>query len=385
MSKTDDIDIVVKEVSYVKQAGFTSPKLILTISGKDMHYVIANTLRRVSYDDIPTYAFEFVNIEHNNTKAFDNDFMRMHLRQMPVYDIKSNLYYLHPKYWQNVNYYDKNREKHESEQLIEATINAYNNTNELMNVTTQDMGYYIDGKQVPYPHRNPNEPILLIELLPNQTFKCQMRACLGVGERDSIWFASKDVYYEYNIDDPTKITFTIEGSGQFPEYEVLVKCCRLIKYKLSAIGNEIDTRMKTGEIKPAQTIFIELNNEDHTMGNLINNALQDHPNIAFAGVSKPDHLIKLIRFKMTSTSDVPSPLTPLFEVISNLTNVFSHLEAQFIKLGNVDMPDVSEANVPNPSAIQTKSTQLVKPTKPNKPTKPTKFSKPAKQSKSNKT
>ena len=332
MSKAK-IDLKVKEIEYIRQSGFTSSQLRLELSGADMNTVVANTLRRVSYDDIPTYAFEYVNIEYNNTKAFDNDFMVMHLRQLPVYDVSTDLYYLHPKYWQNVDYYDKDREKHEAEKPIEAIINVYNNTNELMNVTTREINYYVDGALTEYPHRHPGEPILLVELLPNQTFKCHMKAFLGVGERDSIWFASKLTFYEQDEKDPHRVELTIESAGQFPEYEILVKCCRLIKLKLSGIAKEIEQRVKTKEIRPASTIFIELVNEDHTIGNLINNALQDHPQIVFAGVSKPDHLIRQIRFKITCTDDIDSPLAPLFEVIDYLKNVFTHLENQFLRLG----------------------------------------------------
>ncbi|AYV84890.1 MAG: DNA directed RNA polymerase subunit L [Hyperionvirus sp.] len=333
------IDITVKEVEYIPLNGFISSKLTLDLSGKDMHYTVANTLRRVSYDDIPTYAFVYVNIEHNNSKAFDNDFMVDNLRQLPVPNIQNDLFYLHPKYWQNVDYYDKAREKHESEKLIEITVNAYNNTNEIMVVTTKDIAYYIEGEPAEYVSPNKNEPIVIIELLPNQTFKCQLRACLGVGERDSIWFASKLAYYEYDEANPRKILFSLEASPQLPEYEVLLKCCRLIKLKLNGIYSEIENRIKTKEILPAQTIFLEFTNEDHTIGSLINNALQEHPHIAFAGVSKPDHLLKMIRFKMSSTDDVDSPLEPLFEVLKYLTNIFDNLENQFIKLGKIPTDD----------------------------------------------
>ena len=342
MSKQKNtLDINVQEISFTQQNGFISSQLVLALSGKDMNSVIANTLRRVSYDDIPTYAFEQINIEHNNSKAFDNDFMTMHLRQLPIYDIKTDLYYLHPKYWQNIDYSDKNRQKHESELSIEGVINVLNNTNELMNVTTKQLSYYIDGKQVEYPNRRPDHPILLIELLPNQTFKCQMKAYLGVGEKDSIWFASKLSYYNYDS-DPNNITFTIESTGQFSEYEILIKCCKLIKLKLNAIKNEVQNRIDTKEIRPSQIIHIDLANEDHTIGNLINNALQDHQQIAFSGVSKPDHLVKLIKFKIQSIDDVESPLGALFEVIDYLKSVFTLIEKKFSDLSNITIPDVED-------------------------------------------
>lgn len=331
-SNQEKIDINVKEISYTKQNKFVSSQLVLELSGKDMNYIIANTLRRVSYDEIPTYAFEYVNIEHNNSKAFDNDAMRLRLRQLPVYDVDSGLYYLHPKYWKDIDYYDKNHERHEKEKNIEVNINYYNNTNELVSVTTKDILYTIDGQPVEYPNRNPDEPILLIELLPNQTFKCHMRAFLGTGERDSIWYGSKLTYYDYDDQDPNKITFTIESTGQLTEYNLLTKCCKLVKLKLDSIAEEIDRRVKSKEIKIAPIVFIELINEDHTMGNLINNALQDHPQILFSGLSKPDHLVKLIRLKIQCTDDIDSPMKPFFEVIKYLINVFDNLENQFTKL-----------------------------------------------------
>lgn len=346
-SNSPNIDIHVKEISYTKQNKFISSQLVLEFSGKDSNSVIANTFRRVSYDDIPTYAFEYVDIQHNNSKAFDNDFMRDHLRQLPIYDIKNNMHYLDPIYWQNVDYYNKNREKHPEDKLsMEITINKYNNTNELMSVTTKDMEYRVDDKLIEYPNRNPDEPILLIELLPNQTFKCHMKGCLGVGERDSIWFASKVCFYKLYDDNPNKIQFTIEATGQMSEYEILVKCCRLIKLKLKSIATEIEQRVASKEIKIAQTIFIELINEDHTIGSLINNALQDHPHIAFSGVSKPDHLVKQIKFKIICTDDVESPIQPLYDVTEYLINVFSNLEKQFINIGNVNLTDTTSFEKP---------------------------------------
>jgi DNA-directed RNA polymerase subunit L len=326
------LDLHVKELSYIKQDKFVSSQLTLELDGKDMHYVIANTLRRASYDDIPTYAFEYVNIEHSNSKAHDNDMMVVHLRQLPVYDMENELDYLHPRYWQDVDYSAKDRDKPEGERAIEATINAYNNTNDKVKVTTKDLAYYIDGKQVEYPNRHSGEPILLIELLPNQTFKCQMKAFLGVGERDSIWFAAKDTFYDYEFDNPNKITFTIESAGQIPEYTILIKCCRVIRIKLDSIGKEIDHRVKARDIKPAPTIFFDLINEDYTMGNLINNALQDHPHIAFSGVSQADRMIRAVRFKIQCTDDVDSPIGPLFEALEYLKNVYTALEDKFVKL-----------------------------------------------------
>lgn len=338
-TKSKSLDIKVKETFYRLRDKFVYSKLDLEMSGNDMNYVIANSLRRASYDDIPTYAFEVVEFEHNNMKAFDCDYMRCRLRQLPIYNIENNLYYLHPKYWHNVNYYDNTREKHPSEKLVEAVINVHNNTTDIMPVTTKDMQYYIDGVRTPYEDPNPEHPMLLAELKPENTLKCKLRGVLGVGEKDTIWFGSKLMYYNYEIGNPNLVHLTVEGNGQVQEYVLLVKCCRLLKLKLKGVKNEIKQRVDTGEIQQAKTIFFELVNEDHTMGELINYALQNHQGILFSGVSKPDHLVKLIKFKIMCDDTYKTPVLPLFEVIDYLINVFDELESQFIKLGKVKLPE----------------------------------------------
>ena len=291
------LDINVKEISYRLRDKFVYSKLDIELSGADVNYVIANTFRRVSYDDIPTYAFEVVEFEHNNMKAFDCDYMRCRLRQLPLYDVENDLYYLHPKYWHNVNYYDNTRTKHPSEKLIEGVINVHNNTTEIMPVTTRDMQYFIDGVKTKYNDPHPDYPMLLAELKPDNTLKCRLKAVLGVGEKDTIWFGSKLVYYNYEHENPNVVSLTIEGNGQVQEYVLLVKCCRVLKLKLKGIKNEIERRVDTGEIQKSKTIFFELVNEDHTMGELLNYALQSHRGLIFSSVARPDHLVKLIIFK----------------------------------------------------------------------------------------
>ena len=324
-------DIVITKLDYVKSNGFISSSLILELTGKDANVIIANTLRRVGYDDIPTYAFAYINIEHNNS-VFNNDMMKIHLKQLPIYDINNKLYYLHPSFWENVDYNDKNRQKHEKEQMIDAVVNMYNNTNQIRNVTTDDMEYYIDGNKQKYPNKNPDAPILLIQLRPNETFKCVMKGCLGVGENSNIWAASHAFYEEI---EKNKIKFTIESMGQMPEHDIIIKGCKLIKMKLEGIKNEITNRVKSRDITKNQSIIFDLQNEDFTIGNLINDILQNHEDIIFAGISKIDHLVKMIRFKMSSVSG-KTPIEPFFDSIKFLMVLFDSIEKQIMKIKDLD-------------------------------------------------
>ena len=294
-----------------------------------MNHVIANTLRRVSLDDIPTYAFAYINIEHNNS-VFNNDMMRIRLNQLPIYDIDNDMYFLHPSYWENVDYDKKTWEKHEKEIPIEAIINVYNNNkDEILDVTTDHITYYINNEhQNRFPSINQHAPILLIQLKPNETFKCQLKGCLGVGERNNIWSAAAQTYYEYSEDNEISINFTIESNGQMAEHTILIKCCKLIKMKLNGVKQEIKNRVDSKEIVQSQSIIFELVKEDHTIGNLINNALQDHKDIIFSGISKPDHLVRTIVFKIESINEKISPIKPFFESIEYLIDVFDEIERQ---------------------------------------------------------
>lgn len=325
-------DINISKTNYQESKGFTSSSLEFTLSGKDMNCVIANTLRRISMDDIPTYAFAYIDIEYNNS-VFNNDMMKIRLNQLPIYDINVPIYYLHPKYWQNVDYYDKNREKHKDEILVEGNVNIFNNTTEIMNVTTDHLAYYVEGEQKKYPHRN--HPILLIQLRPGETFKAHLKGVLGIGERSNIWAAAAQTFYDEI--DPETYTMTIESAGQMVEHDILIKAAKLVQIKLEGIRDDIQKRVDTKEIRDTQTIFFELVNEDHTIGNLINNRLQDHKDIMFSGVSKPDHLIKTMKFKISTIDEKKSPIGPLFETIDYLIGLFNELEAEFKTLRKKDI------------------------------------------------
>jgi DNA-directed RNA polymerase subunit L len=197
-----------------------------------------------------------------------------------------------------------------------------------MNVTTDNMEYYIEGERKEYPKRNKDAPILLIQLRPQETFKCVMKGCLGVGENNNMWSAAHTYYDEI---EENKIELTLESMGQMTEYDVLIKSCKLINMKLDNIKSEIKKRVADKTIKEEQTLILELENEDHTIGNLINNSLQEHTDIIFAGLSKPNHLVKMIRFKIHAANN-KTPLKAIYEVIDFLMEIYNSIENNIQKM-----------------------------------------------------
>jgi DNA-directed RNA polymerase subunit L len=331
-------------------------KLVLDFKGKDISNVILNTIRRVCFDDIPTYAFpsELISIT-DNTTIFDNDMMKNRLSQLPILNTQLDLYYLDQSFWKNIDYSDKKRTKHEKERLIEIQLNVTNDTQNIKNVTTNDIRYYEDGTEV-FGKYHKDAPVLLVQLKPADSFKCTMRAALGIGELNDIWASASMVFYDDHTTDDIKggfveqkephITFTIESQGMMDEYMLLIKACLYIQKKLSDIKSEIDKRVKSKEIVDGSSIVFDLVNEDHTIGALINWAFQSHQNILFSGVAKPDHLLKMIRLKVYT--DKKSPIPFMFEQIDMLIDLYKQLEIDISKLSGLKF-DSAKADKTNKS------------------------------------
>jgi DNA-directed RNA polymerase subunit L len=321
------MNIAIKEISSIKFNGIISSQLRLKLGG--LNAVIANTLRRVVHDDLPIYGFpsELIKIDQN-TSTFNNDYMRDHLSQLPILNQDCELSYLDPMYWKDVDYKDLNRTKHQKEKIIEMYINVHNVSPEVMNVQTDNAKFFVDGEIVDM-YKGYTEKPLLIQLLPNATFKCHMRSALGTGEQNNLW-ASGLAFYDEDADG--NVTLTVESFGQLSEYTILIKCCQYMDLKLSAFKKNIEQKITEGKISSKRAMILELDDEDHTIGNVINDSLQDHSGIVFAGLSKPDHLVKSIRIAIECTNEHKDPIEPLFQTIEKVKHIFKTILKQLIVL-----------------------------------------------------
>lgn len=308
-------------------------KLILEFSGKDLNFRIINTLRRVAHDDIPTYAFptSLINVSANNT-IYNNDQIKLRLSQIPIINTDLDLYYLDSIYWKDVNYADPKRIKHKLEKSIEISINEYNDTNKVKHITTNNIKYYENGNIIENKY-NKECPLLITQLRPAETFTCSLRAALGLGDFDDIWSAVSNIYYDdIGTEENPKILFYIESQGQFDEYTILIKSCKFIKQKLQELKKEVEKKFNTKEINEQKEIILVFDGEDHTMGEIINYAFQNHPDIIYSGVAKIDHLLKSIRITVVSADTIKSPLIPMMEQFKYLDLLFSYLEDKITNL-----------------------------------------------------
>ena len=240
--KSNSRDIKIKEIDSKKYDGYKENYLTLLFSGTDCNIKIINTLRRVCSNYIPVYAFapEAITIQENTSIAFNNDMIKLNLSTLPIHNIDPNITFLEEKYWYDVNYLDKERDKHIAEQNIELYINKTNDTNELMRVTTNDAKITINGSEIQmYPEKYPR---LLggVELKPKQTLKLHARGVLGIAERKNngaLWKACQNAYY--HEPNEGEYEFTVYGNKQFTEQELLIRSCRFIVLKMKSIKQNI--------------------------------------------------------------------------------------------------------------------------------------------------
>lgn len=221
---------------------------------------------------------------------------------------------------------------------------------------------YVDGEQVmPY---NEKYPILLIKLRPTDRFKCYMKAVLAVAERHIIWSSVKNAYYSYSeqfvkfsefddvlenlknnkeikkkeyVDEENTYYFTVEGTQQCNEHEILIRGCKYLIKKVGDLKNDLENRIKTKAIFPEKIIHFYLENEDHTLGEILNYEFQDNPQIIRSGVIKPDHLVRAILIKIESVPDVSTPLDAMISSMNLLIKKLNHLGKVIYDLNNKDV------------------------------------------------
>ncbi len=329
-------DINVSEVYFNKKSGIKPSELCLKFTGKDCNFKILSTLRRASQNNIPTYAFNIQNIDiqENTCTAFNNDYMKLRLSQLPIFDIKSDLSFLHPKYWKNINFADTTRENHPEEKNIKIYINSHNNSNEIKPVTTKDIKVYIDDEQVEM--YDPKTPILIILLRPNDTFKCMMTSSLAVGENNTNYCACSNAWntYDDEIKDNGDRIFKegqlfMKSRGGQSEYSILNKTCDYLVKKFTDIQVEVDRRVKAKEIDSEDNnLILVLDEEDHTVGEILNYELQDLT--IFSAVSKPDHNIRSVTLKI-ETDGKKKPHTFLIEACDILIDKFNIIKSKIKK------------------------------------------------------
>lgn len=327
----DPIDIKIKQISKQEFKNLQSSQLIIELSGKSVNPSLVNTLRRLAYDYVPMYSFpnELITID-KNVSVFDNDYMRLRLSEITIPNISNKVNYLDDQYWRNVNFANPERDKHpDDNKVLELYVNAKNDTKENMNVTTEHARLFENGVELKDKF-NVKFPSLIIQLRPGGIFSCRCVAALSVGKVNHIFCAAGNAYFS---DKDDKYNLILESQGQMDEYEILYKSCLVMKEKLKITKALLKEQYDSPKIKDATMLKIELKNEDHTLGNVINEYLQDHKGVLFAGLAKSSLLIDTIVITMETVKK--NPLIPLEETIDYVGKIFDNIIIHVKKLGSI--------------------------------------------------
>jgi DNA-directed RNA polymerase subunit L len=317
--------LTLKNVLHDKTKG--SSRLEFDITGKEVNYVIINTLRRMVLSDIPIYAYlEF--IFNKNNSIFHNNFIKNQIKNLPVWGIDNKIeFYEKLKVSNN----EVNNEIEDLEDNVELSVDKkinstsleqltmyvdYNNkSNDIITVTTEHAKFYFAQKQIsnPYP-----TPIQLVKLQPTQNINFTAVTSIGIEKENSIYSPVSICVYEEKKEN--EFRFIIESKGQITEKVILHRAIINLNKNIESILNQFIENLDNNELSGQ----IEIKNEEHTIGNLITHGLQNHKNVTFASYHLPHPLEKrvIIEYKLKSGKfkDV------LKEVINEYIELYNKLD-----------------------------------------------------------
>ena len=337
MQKVNKINV--KLINKEEDLGNT--RLEFKLAGSNINYIVANTIRRLTLSCIPIYAFNEFKFD-KNTSVFHNNYLKLRLRNMPVWGIDNTVEFMDTVKETVVNEekdYNYNEEEDDvvidvDKQLNSSTlkqltmyVTAKNKTNEITTVTTADAKFYCDEKQITTPYK---VGIPIVKLQPGQEIAFSAITQLGVEEKDTMFTpVCISVYKQVKEDE---FDFVIESRGQITEARIIEVALINVERKLKNIIKLMNEKKSEETIKKIEMEtdgMIVLFNEDNTMGNLISRGLQQHNSVEFAGYNLPHPLAKKvnIHYKLKSGASIKKVMEDVIEyyieLFEEISKIFS--------------------------------------------------------------
>jgi DNA-directed RNA polymerase subunit L len=326
MQKVDKIKINI--LNHDKTLG--SSRLEFKVAGSNIDYIVNSSLRRTILSEIPTYAFYTFKFE-KNTSVFNNNYIKLRLMNIPVWYIENNITFFEPENDDSKISNDDediredymiNQEDYSVEEKVNTTnikqltmyINFKNKTKDIITATTDNAKFYYNEKLIDSPYKT---PIPLVDLQPEQEIAFSAISKLGIEEENAIFSPVSVCYYKMINDN--EFDFIIESRGQLKEHRIInVAIDNIIKRMNSFLKLLKDTK-----IDDKLEGVINVNNEGHTLGNIISRGLQQHNNISFAGYRLVHPLAKKLEilYKMKKSSKI-------INIIEDVINYYIEIYTQ---------------------------------------------------------
>jgi DNA-directed RNA polymerase subunit L len=312
----------------------TNSRLEFNITGKNLNYVVINTLRRVILSNIPIYAFDKITI-NTNSSIFNNNYMRLRIENLPVIGIENNNEIFVEKEEEELeeeDFFDENKgiindnidiNDDEDNSINSSSLDEFtmyldfkNENKKIVTVGTSDAKFYYKQKKIDSPYKN-NIPI--IKLHPGKTIIMSAVTNLGIEKNNAKYSPVSVVFYKQKKDND--FDFIIESKGQLNEKKI-------ISIAILNINNILDEFMKLVPDNKGMEGKLVIPDEDHTLGNLLADGLQRHKAVQFAGYNMPHPLgnVVEVHYKLNSGNlkkvlkDVISFYQNLFDDIGKKVN-----------------------------------------------------------------
>ena len=326
MNKLKPIKISLNEKE--DELGFS--RVDLKFKGEDINHIITNSIKRIVQSDIPIFAFNNFDITLN-TSVFNNNYIKNHIQNIPVWGIENNIdEYIEEKENEEEDFseitglanddIDLNVDKNfdvSSINTLTMYVDFKNSTKDIAVVTTDDCKFYYKEGLIKSPYKN---PVQIVKLQPGQEIKLSAKAELGTEEISSIFSATSVCFFKENKND---YDFILESIGQISEKRILMLSLQLLKKKLQKFNQNLPKN------KGMEGIIL-VDNEDHTLGNIISYGMQNHSAVRFCGYNTPHPLNKQIKFHYKLDSGNLNSV--IKDVIVYYENIFDNIKESINKL-----------------------------------------------------
>lgn len=318
----------IKQLRLVPDKEYQQSVLEVELSGKDVNCCLVNSFRRAALDYVPTYAFSAESVDiTKNTSVYNNDQIKERLSQFCFPNINHSIEYLDDIYWRDIDFLHPERTKHpDDNDMYEMYVNVLNETKEVINVTTDDAEFFVSGEKKDIMKGKKSQ--LILKLRPGAEFNCRCIAHLGVGKKSGIYSSVANAYYEEINQNTYNLTF--KSIGQLHEYVLMKNVCTILINKLNSIKDVVNKQFQSIGKVETETVDLKLQFEDTTVGHLINEYLQDHADIVFCAVSRPDLNVEEVIIKYIATKDYQKPV---IQTIDNIMGIIKDLQKSIEKLG----------------------------------------------------
>ena len=321
--------VSLKIVEWDKE--INNSRLEFQIKGKNLNYVVLNTLRRTIFSDVPIYAFDKITI-NKNTSIFNNNYMKLRIENLPIIGIENNESFFEEKvkeedmFDENMGLVNDNIDiNDEDDTFNSSTLDQFtmyldfkNDTNGIVTIGTDNAKFYYKQKQINSPYKN-NIPI--IKLHPGKSINMSAVSNLGTERKQAKYSpVSVATYTENNADD---FNFVLESKGQIDEK-------RILNVAILNINKMLENFMKLVPDNKGMEGKIVIPEGDHTIGNLLADGLQRHKAVDFAGYNMPHPLGNevVVQYKLNSGN----LKKVLKDVISFYQNLFDDISKKITKI-----------------------------------------------------